>query len=81
MLSGAVVIRTTCEVLPMTVADWIRNMTDLELAEFLEMIIHERDLIILEKLSAQGLESSLVEMRQLNVAQHLKFLQSPLKGG
>ena len=65
----------------MTVAEWIRGMTDLELARFLEMILHEREMIIIEKLNAQGVKADLVEMRPLSVAQHLKFLKSPWKGG
>ena len=65
----------------MTVAEWIRGMTDLELAQFLEMIIHERDLHMSEKLAKQGFTVSLVEMPTLSVAEHLKFLQSTWKGG
>lgn len=65
----------------MTIADWIRSMDDLELAQFLEMILHERELLITEKLAKQGFSVSLVEMPELSVAEHLKFLQSPFEGG
>ena len=65
----------------MTNAEWIRGMTDLELAQFLEMIIHERDLYMTTKLANQGFVVSLVEMPALSVTEHLKFLQSPFNGG
>lgn len=61
----------------MTVADMIRNMTDLELAQFLEAIISERDKVMSEKLTAQGVPHSLIEMPALSIMHHLKFLQSP----
>lgn len=62
----------------MTVADMIRNMTDLELAQFLEAIISERDKVMSEKLAAQGVPHSLIEMPTLSVMHHLKFLQRPV---
>lgn len=37
----------------MTVADYIRNMDDMKMAQFFEALIHERDLVISEKLSMQ----------------------------
>lgn len=59
----------------MTVADVIRNMTDIELAQFLEAIISERDQIMSEKLAAQGVQHSLIEMPALSVMHHLQFLR------
>lgn len=61
----------------MTVADWIRSMTDLELAAFLYEILHQRDLIITEKLAEQGVQHTLVEVPAISIAKHLKFLKSP----
>ena len=61
----------------MTVADMIRNMSDLELAQFLEAIISERDKVMSEKLTAQGVPHSLIEIPALSVMHHLKFLQRP----
>lgn len=61
----------------MTVADMIRSMTDLELAQFLEAIISERDKVMSEKLTAQGVPHSLIEIPALSVMHHLKFLQRP----
>lgn len=45
----------------MTVADVIRNMSDMQLAEFSEMIISERDKVISESLSEQGVSHSIEE--------------------
>ena len=61
----------------MTIADWIRGMTDIELAQFLEAIMSEYDKVMSDKLSAQGIPHSLIEMPTLSVAHHLQFLQSP----
>ena len=61
----------------MTVADVIRNMSDMQLAEFLEMIISERDEVISESLSEQGVSHSLISMPALSVLHHLRFLQRP----
>ena len=61
----------------MTVADVIRNMTDMELADFLSMIIYERDNVMSEKLAEQGVPHSLIEMPALSVLHQLKFLQRP----
>ena len=61
----------------MTVADVIRSMTDLELADFLSMIISERDSVMSEKLAEQGVPHSLIEMPTLSVLHQLKFLQRP----
>ena len=65
----------------MTVADWIRGMTDEELAAFLTALISERDHVMSEKLAAQGIPNSLIEIPAVSMARHLEYLQSPLKGG
>lgn len=64
----------------MTVADWIRGMTDLELAMFFENVIHERDVHLIEKLAKQGVVIDLVELRPVAVAKQLEYLQSPFEG-
>ena len=64
----------------MTVADWIRGMTDLELAMFFENVIHERDVHLIEKLAKQGVVLDLVELRPVAVAKQLEYLQSPFGG-
>lgn len=61
----------------MTIAEWIRSMDDMELAHFLEAIMSEYDKVMSDKLSAQGVSHSIIEMPVLSVAHHLKFLQSP----
>ena len=61
----------------MTVADMIRNMSDEELAGLLEAIISERDHIMSEKLTAQGVQHSLIEIPALSLLHHLRFLQQP----
>ena len=61
----------------MTVADVIRNMSDQDLASFLEAIISERDHVMSEKLTAQGVPHSLIEMPALSFLHHLRFLQQP----
>lgn len=61
----------------MTVADVIRNMSDIELAQFLNFIVSERDHIMSERLKEQGVENTLVEFPHLSIAHHLKFLQGP----
>ena len=65
----------------MTVADWIRGMTDLELAQFFENVIHERDVHLIEKLAKQGVVIDLVELRPVAVAKQLEYLQSPFEKG
>lgn len=62
----------------MTIGDWIRSMDDMELAHFLEMIISERDAVMSEKLTEQGVPNSLISMPILSVAHHFKFLKSPV---
>jgi hypothetical protein len=64
----------------MTVADWIRSMTDIELAQFIEMILSEREKIMCEKLAAQGVVVSLIEMPVISVSNHLEYLQSSIDG-
>ena len=61
----------------MTIADWIRSMDDIEMAQFLDAIISERDKVMSDKLAAQGISHSLIEMPMLSVAHHLQFLRSP----
>lgn len=63
----------------MTVADWIRSMTDEELAVFLNAILHERDVSMTKKLAEQGIANSLIEIPVASVAKHLAFLRSPKK--
>lgn len=65
----------------MSVADWIRTRTDFELAEFFEMLLHERDLLLVQSLNKQGVEAILAEMPSISVAEHLKYLQSDFDGG
>lgn len=64
----------------MTVADWIRSMTDIELAQFIEMILSEREKIMCEKLATQGVVVSLIEMPVISVSNHLEYLQSSIDG-
>ena len=61
----------------MTVADVIRSMSDLEMAQFLEAIISERDKVMSEKLQEQGVSNTLIEMPVLSVAYNLAFLRKP----
>lgn len=61
----------------MTVADTIREMTDIELAEFLSLIISERDKVMSERLREQGVENTLIEMPIFSVANQLSFLKRP----
>jgi len=61
----------------MTVADYIRNMDDMKMAQFFEALIHERDLVISEKLSMQGIPNSIVQIPSLSIMHHLSFLQRP----
>ena len=63
----------------MTIADWIRGMTDEELAAFLTAIISERDRVMSEKLFEQGIPNSLVEIPFVSLARHLEYLQRPFK--
>ena len=61
----------------MTVADTIREMNDIELAQFLSLIISERDHIMSERLQEQGVPNTLLEMPMMSVAHHLAFLKRP----
>lgn len=62
---------------PMTNADGIRSMTDEELAELFCMIISEREKIVVEELSAKGVECTLVEYPILSTIAYLEWLQQP----
>ena len=62
---------------PDTNADRIRAMSDEELAVLFETIMHERDVIMIEKLNKQGIEASLVEAPELSMKNHLQWLQQP----
>lgn len=61
----------------MTVDDFIRSMSDLEMAQFLEVIISARDQVMSKKLQEQGVPNTLIEMPVLSVAYHLAFLRKP----
>lgn len=62
---------------PKTNADRIRAMSDEELAELFGAIIHERDVIVIEKLNRQGIEASLVEVPDITLKAHLEWLKQP----
>jgi hypothetical protein len=51
-------------------------MDDMELAQFLYAIMSEYDKVMSDKLSAQGISHSLIDMPVLSVAHHLQFLRS-----
>lgn len=61
----------------MTVADWIRCMTDEELAAFITGLISERDRVMSEKLAEQGVPNSLIEIPAISLARHLEYLRRP----
>ena len=61
----------------MTVADWIRGMTDEELAAFLTGLISERDHVMSEKLAEHGVPNSLIEIPIVSMARHLEYLRRP----
>ena len=61
--------------MPQTNADLIRNMKDEELADLFWNILHERDLIMIQKLNDHGIEASLIEMPDRDFSAHLKWLQ------
>lgn len=61
----------------MTVADWIRCMTDEELAAFITVLISERDRVMSEKLAEQGVPNSLIEIPAISLARHLEYLRRP----
>ena len=62
-----------------TNADRIRAMSDEELAELLWAILHERDVIMIEKLSKQGIEASLVEAPDRDIAAQLEWLKKSVE--
>lgn len=64
--------------LTMTVADWIRGMTDEELAAFITELLSERDHVMSEKLAEQGVPNSLIEIPAISMACHLEFLQGQM---
>jgi hypothetical protein len=55
-------------------------MTDIELAQFLAMILSERDKIMCKKLAERGIEIDLIEIPALSLKKHLEYLQSEMKG-
>lgn len=61
----------------MTVADVIRSMEDIELAQLLNEICSERDHVMSEMLEEQGVPHDLIEIPCLSVAHHLAFLRRP----
>lgn len=63
----------------MTVADWIRSMTDEELAAFITGLLSERDHVMSEKLDAQGIPNSLIEIPEVSYLRHLEYLQQPME--
>ena len=65
----------------MTVADWIRGATDIELALLLERINHTRDEAMIKQLSEKGFAATFTEIRPFNVVHYLNFLRTPLEGG
>ena len=62
-----------------TNADRIRAMSDEELAELFGAILHEREIIIIEKLHKQGIEARLVEAPGLAFNAHLEWLKQPVE--
>ena len=66
---------------PRTWGDLIRSMSDEQLAELLQAIIHERDLLIIEKLQKQGVEASLIERPALDFQKHLEWLRKHVNFG
>lgn len=62
---------------PQTNADRIRAMSDEELAELFMAIIHESDVLVIEKLNRQGIEASLVEAPDHSMKAHLEWLKQP----
>lgn len=61
----------------MTIADVIRSMDDIELAQFFYDVVDSRDKVISESLAEQGVPNSLITMPTLGVAYHLGFLRRP----
>lgn len=61
----------------MTVADIVRSMNDVDLAQFLYTIISERDKVISESLAEQGIPNSIISIPSLGLMHHLKFLRQP----
>ena len=63
----------------MTIADWIRGMTDEELAAFITGLLSERDHVMSQKLAEQGIPNSLIEIPTISLARHLEYLQRPME--
>ena len=63
----------------MTFADWLRSRTDMELAVFLSTLLSERDRAMSKKLDELGIPNSIIEMPELSVLTHLKYLQQPME--
>lgn len=61
----------------MTVADVIRSMNDIELAQLMNEIFSERDHVMSEMLEEQGIPHDLIEIPCLSIARHLAFLRRP----
>lgn len=61
----------------MTNADWIRSMTDEELATFLTALLSERDRIISKQFAEKGVPNTLVEIPIVSYARHLEYLKRP----
>jgi hypothetical protein len=72
------VAQTACGGPTMTVADWIRSLSDIELAQLLYTLLHERDLLVSKKLAEQCIQSSVIEMPIVSLANHLRYLRSPM---
>lgn len=59
--------------------DLIRDMSVDDLAAFLTSLIHERDMVMLEKLKAYGIEASMVELPfEVQCEIHKKSLLEPI---
>ena len=61
----------------MTVADVIRSMDDIEIAQLLNEICSGRDHVMSEMLEERGIPHELIEIPCLSVAHHLAFLRRP----
>lgn len=60
--------------------DRIRNMSVDEMAKLFYGIIHERDLHILAKLKANGIDASLLEMHpEMHISYHKQWLESEVE--
>lgn len=63
----------------MTVAEWLRSRSDIELARFLDLLLTEWVKVLSERLAEQGVPHSIVEFPALSVANHLEMLQGPVE--